>query len=187
MSESHVAQSANIYQLKDCADAQALYQGWAATYDHDLLDRMAWKGHHAEAEMMANCSISLDAVILDVGCGAGLCGQVLYEKGFVKIIGLDFTKAMLTLAAIKSVYQSLMMADATKQLPLGDACFDTVCSSGLFPHGPVLPQHIELMLRPLKLNGIAIHAINGLAFDKLDYGRTLSRLTNDRVIEIISI
>jgi len=187
MSERHVAQPANIYRLKDCADAQILYQGWAATYDHDLLDRMAWKGHRAVAEMMANCSIPLDAAILDIGCGTGLCGQALYEKGFVKIVGLDLTRAMLMLAAIKSVSQSLLMADATKQLPLGDACFDVVCSAGLFSHGPVLPQHIELMLRPLKLNGIAIHTINGLAFDKLDYDRTLSRLTSDGVIEIISI
>lgn len=187
MSDRHGAQPDNIYELKDSSDAKALYQGWAATYEHDLVERMGWKGHHAVAMTMANCLTPATATVLDVGCGTGLCGQVLYEQGFRHTTGTDLTDAMLALARTKAVYEALVVADATQPLPFEKGRFDGICSAGLFSHGPLLPAHIELMLGPLKLGGIAVHTINGLAYEKLGYGKTLTRLAGRGRVDLIGI
>ncbi|NEQ72902.1 MAG: methyltransferase domain-containing protein [Okeania sp. SIO2C9] len=46
--------------------------------------------------------------ILDVGAGTGLVGVALAELGFEQIIGMDILPGMLTKAAEKGIYKSLV-------------------------------------------------------------------------------
>jgi predicted TPR repeat methyltransferase len=42
-----------------------------------------------------------EAEVLDMGCGTGLVGQYLKERGFKKVVGVDASKGMLDKAAEK--------------------------------------------------------------------------------------
>jgi len=43
--------------------------------------------------------------VLDLGCGTGLVGQALWDRGFRKIWGVDISPEMIELASFKDVYQ----------------------------------------------------------------------------------
>ena len=43
--------------------------------------------------------------ILDIGCGTGLIGKYLAQKGFKHIVGLDVSTMMLAKARTKGVYE----------------------------------------------------------------------------------
>jgi len=46
-----------------------------------------------------------DVEVLDLGCGTGLVGQHLNERGFGNISGVDVSGNMLEEAAAKNVYK----------------------------------------------------------------------------------
>lgn len=68
-----------------------------------------------------------NAVVLDVACGTGDLSLTLFENGSAKIVGLDFCRPMLDIAASKSrkagAAVSLIEGDALK-LPFADSSFD---------------------------------------------------------------
>ena len=47
------------------------------------------------------------ANILDMGCGTGLVGQYLKERGFLHVLGLDASPGMLEKAKEKDSYENL--------------------------------------------------------------------------------
>lgn len=48
-----------------------------------------------------------DAHVLDMGCGTGLVGQYLKERGFLHVVGVDASAGMLEKAKEKDAYESL--------------------------------------------------------------------------------
>jgi demethylmenaquinone methyltransferase/2-methoxy-6-polyprenyl-1,4-benzoquinol methylase len=69
--------------------------------------------------------LSSDSKVLDVACGTGDLGIALFEKTGALVIGVDFCRPMLELAARKSSQLFFVEADAL-QLPFADAEFDVV-------------------------------------------------------------
>jgi len=45
--------------------------------------------------------------VIDIGCGEGMVGKFLYEKGFEEIVGIDYNQEKLDEAKSKKVYSSL--------------------------------------------------------------------------------
>ena len=81
------------YSLSGPADARALYDEWAPTYDADLT---------GEAQGYVAPAVTADAVvaaagpggeILDAGCGTGLVGVALRERGATTVDGIDLSVA----------------------------------------------------------------------------------------------
>jgi demethylmenaquinone methyltransferase/2-methoxy-6-polyprenyl-1,4-benzoquinol methylase len=66
-----------------------------------------------------------DARILDVACGTGDLSIALFEKTGAQIVGVDFCRPMLELAAKKSRQVSFVEGDAL-QLPFSAGAFDAV-------------------------------------------------------------
>jgi len=48
-----------------------------------------------------------DVEVLDFGCGTGLVGQCLNQKGFRNVSGIDVSEKMLELAGQKNSYKQL--------------------------------------------------------------------------------
>ena len=186
MKKIHSAQPDNIYQLNDSSDAHKLYSKWAATYDVDLIDDMGWEGHLTVAARLAELIVDKHSAILDAGCGTGLCGEALVEQGFDNLTGIDLTEAMLAVAEAKSLYKEVRVANLTEPLQFAHGSFDGICSAGVFSHGPVLPIHLTHLIAPLKIGGISIHTINGLAYGKLNYGSVLDSLATDGIVEFLA-
>jgi len=49
----------------------------------------------------------LTTKILDIGCGKGYVGEYLRNDGYQYIIGMDYSKKMLDVAATNKAYKSL--------------------------------------------------------------------------------
>ena len=66
-------------------------------------------------------------LILDIGCGSGLSGDILTEEGHVWV-GLDISRSMLDVAYDKEVQGDLLHADAEDGFGFTPGCFDGAIS-----------------------------------------------------------
>lgn len=69
--------------------------------------------------------LTVNARVLDVACGTGDLSVALFENIGVRVVGVDFCRPMLELAAQKEPQISLVEGDAL-HLPFPDSVFDAV-------------------------------------------------------------
>ena len=96
-----------------------------------------------------------------MGCGTGLVGQYLKERGFKTIVGVDASKGMLEKAHKKGSYSDL------EELFLGlpdtfpqkfHNKFEIITASGILAEGHLDNKVFDEMLLALKTGGYAIFA-----------------------------
>lgn len=66
-------------------------------------------------------------LILDLGCGSGLSGEVLEEHGHYWV-GTDISKSMLDVALEREVEGDLILSDMGEGMPFKAGCFDGAIS-----------------------------------------------------------
>lgn len=88
--------------------------------------------------------------MLDVGAGTGLCGEALVELGVGPVEATDISQEMLDVAEAKGIYARLFVGDMTARLPVGDATYAGIVSSGTFTSGHVGPEAFDELLRIAK-------------------------------------
>lgn len=100
--------------------------------------------------------------ILDLGCGTGLVGQHLNDRGFCNITGLDVSEKMLDQAAEKNVYKKLEQhklgqEEFLETFPLHHRKkYDFVTSAGLVVNNYMDEKLFEEMLLSLNNGGIMV-------------------------------
>jgi predicted TPR repeat methyltransferase len=84
------------------------YNELSSHYEQIYL-RAGWHDPLKCAELAKQCvgDAAEGAAVLDMGCGTGLVGQYLKERGFVNIVGVDASQGMLEKAKTKEVYNEL--------------------------------------------------------------------------------
>jgi 2-polyprenyl-6-hydroxyphenyl methylase/3-demethylubiquinone-9 3-methyltransferase len=92
------------------------------------------------------------AVLVDIGCGAGLLAPHVAGKGYTHV-GVDLTASALAQAAAHGV--RAVRGDATA-LPLPDGCADVVSAGELFEHVPDLPAAVREACRVLRPGGVLV-------------------------------
>ena len=73
----------------------AVYDDWAANYDHDLMDNWGYSTPARVADFLKRYLTVDDALILDAGCGTGLVGTALVANGLSRLEGLGLHKFLL--------------------------------------------------------------------------------------------
>ncbi|MGB3509650.1 MAG: methyltransferase domain-containing protein [Microcoleaceae cyanobacterium] len=111
------------------------YDRWADMYETDVGE--VWKPVPLAASLMlAKYMANKQEIILDVGAGTGLVGTALTQLGFEQIIGTDISPGMLTKAAEKDVYKSLVCCS------IGDEQFRNLeRASGIIATGVFAENH----------------------------------------------
>lgn len=88
-----------------------LFDHYAYYFEQDVLDKLQYRVpellHDLLKEILMGTS---DLVIIDLGCGTGLCGPFLRLYAS-ELIGIDVSKNMLTFAKEKQCYSKLIHAD----------------------------------------------------------------------------
>ncbi len=92
------------------------------------------------------------AVLVDLGCGAGLLAPHLTGKGY-RHLGADLVASALDQAAAHGV--EVLCADVTR-LPLADGCADVVCAGELFEHVPDRAAAVAEACRVLRPGGLLV-------------------------------
>lgn len=121
-----------------------------------------------------------EAEVLDMGCGTGLVGQYLKERGFKKILGVDASKGMLDRAAEKNSYTELkelfLGLPDTYPRELHDR-FDAITASGILAEGHLDNKVFDEMLLSLKTGGYAIFATRTMYLTQYNYADRIRELT----------
>jgi demethylmenaquinone methyltransferase/2-methoxy-6-polyprenyl-1,4-benzoquinol methylase len=95
-----------------------------------------------------------NAQVLDVACGTGDLSIALFENIGTRVVGVDFCRPMLKLAAQKKPQLSFVEGDALK-LPFDDAAFDAVTIGFGLRNLSSIDRGLNELQRVLKPNGWA--------------------------------
>lgn len=92
----------------------SLFDSYADHYDIHLTEILHYQLPQRFFELMQELSgqVYKEWHILDLGCGTGLCGKY-FKTETNKIVGVDLSQKMLDVAALKHVYDELVLADVS--------------------------------------------------------------------------
>ena len=166
----------NALHTTNQEELEELYRVWADNYDHDVVEVIGYVGHSITTELLLKYVDNSKSKILDAGCGTGLVGEILFEKNFNNIFGIDFSQTMLDKALEKNVYQSLGLVDLTKKLTFKDNTFDAIVCAGTFTCGHVGPEALLEMVRVTKTGGYISFTVRDQEWDLLPYEQTIKEL-----------
>lgn len=151
---------ARNYGEKNSDEVRFTYRDWADTYDSELLDEFGYQAPNAAVETLQKHLPSLDSVILDMGCGTGLVGELLHSLGYRHLDGLDLSPEMLEKAKARGVYRTLGEADLTETLEI-EQIYDAVICVGVFSHQRSQAFDLVKLFAGLKPNGLLVATVNG--------------------------
>lgn len=119
-----------------------------------------------ELVLTALARAELDAakrlVVLDAGCGTGLCGPLLAPY-VLRLDGIDLSSGMLEKARTRNVYDRLVKAELTQYLSSQDAAYDLVISADTLVYFGVLDEVLRAASGALRAGGLLIFTVEEAA------------------------
>jgi len=149
-------------------DKQALFDDWAPTYDHDLVNEMGYVADTEACRRLEALIPERQARILDAGCGTGLVGRRLQQAGYTDIHGSDYSEKMLAEAHACGAYRSLQQHDLTQPVET-DQLYDAAIVVGVFAFSVPSAEHLVNITCSLKPGGVALVTVNGKAWREVDW------------------
>ncbi|PSL18377.1 class I SAM-dependent DNA methyltransferase [Shimia abyssi] len=163
------------YSLETPQDSVRLYADWADTYDSNFAQS---SDYILPAQVAHHFAVSGgNGPILDVGAGTGLCAVELAKYNVGPIDATDISPDMLEIARTKSLYHALIVADLTKSLPIPDATYCGIVSSGTFTNGHVGPDAFDELVRITRPGGLLVLSINAQHFAAAGFEAKLAGLS----------
>ncbi|XP_071477604.1 methyltransferase-like protein 27 [Diadema antillarum] len=143
------------------------YDDIADQYDL-MVKSMAYNGPIQTLMAILRTVPDRNAAILDVGCGTGLVGDVIYKSGYRNIYGLDVSAESLRVAEEKGTYRQAFQADICGNRPIDvpDDHFDVVSSTGCFLPGHLTGDCLPEMVRLTKSGGHIIITVREKEFEQ---------------------
>lgn len=118
----------NIARIEHARAVRAMFSGIAGRYDllnHLLSANVDKRWRQIMRERLTDVLADERAVVLDVACGTGDLAMELRKRAKARVIGIDFCRPMLEVAAQKSSEIPWIEGDAMI-LPFEDTTFDAV-------------------------------------------------------------
>jgi len=176
--EQSAALLRRAYAVATTEDGQQLYQDWAATYDATMVEGLGYLTPRLVAEALAQHLKTVDAPVLDIGCGTGLVGAAAAMLGFAHVDGLDLSKAMMSVAAQSGAYARLLEADLTQPLPVASGEYAAVVCAGTFTSGHVDATCLDELARILQPGGWLVCTVHHSVWEPLGFAAGFARLVN---------
>ena len=172
--------AASVTELSDDYVA-GLFDGYSDRFEKELVKNLGYRGHTIVAEAIDRhwnkSRAEGDVVVLDLGVGTGLLGQLLRERiglgddaacissenigeGKVIIRGVDLSSRMVEISQTRtvnkvSVYDTVEVGDATGFLQsMGSSSIDIITASDVFIYVGALDEVFREASRVLKEGGL---------------------------------
>jgi predicted TPR repeat methyltransferase len=100
-------------------------------------------------------------VVLDAGCGTGLCGPLLRPLA-ARLEGVDLSGGMLARAAPRGVYDALVQAELTAFLQERPAAYDAIVSADVLIYFGDLDPLFAALAGALRPGGVVVATVEGL-------------------------
>ena len=170
-----------VFAAQTNAELAEGYDNWATSYEADMGDH----GGPQEAIDTLTRLVGPEARILDAGCGTGLAGSMLAERGYRNLEGLDLSPGMLREAAAKGCYQALHEAALGRSLEFQSSSFDAVVCIGVFVRGHAPASSFDEMLRVTKPGGYVIFTLRPEFYQGTDFKDKMAALTASGQWELV--
>lgn len=152
------------------------YDEWAELYDQDLVGEMGYVAPALACEQLLGHLENIHAKILDAGCGTGLVGSYLYQKGYRNLEGFDYSAKMLAQAESKNVYNLLHQGDLAEPLDLPDNVFTAIISVGTFTCGHIGPEAFNELIRITRPGGHLCFTVRDRAWEEDNYRKSMDNI-----------
>ncbi|KAI0534845.1 S-adenosyl-L-methionine-dependent methyltransferase [Xylaria digitata] len=169
-------------------DITALYAQWANTYNADLETSTY---NYVAPSIVADTALQLgdqaNGAVLDAGCGTGLVGAALAERGATSIDGLDLSPHMIQVAKRSGAYRSVCLGDLTKEVCKPSQSYDLVTCVGTFTHGHVGPiPALREFVRVLRDGGHIVATILEEIWLLGGFEAEIDKLQAEGLVEVVS-
>ncbi len=108
-----------------------LFDQYAPYFDTHLAQFLRYRVPE-EIHLLLSPYLSKDKTVIDLGCGTGLCAEILHEK-VKSIIGIDLSAKMIAEAKNKNIYQQLIQGDIVSSLKQCEAA-DIIIAGDVFTY-----------------------------------------------------
>jgi predicted TPR repeat methyltransferase len=152
------------------AYVEATFDAFSGTFDAKL-GMLGYRAPQLVADAVASlCGPPFKAfVVLDAGCGTGLCGPLLAPYAS-RLIGVDLSGGMLDRARERGVYDELIKAELTEYLLGQHQVFDVIVSADTLVYFGSLEPVIAAAHGALRARGILTFTVEAAADDGVDAG-----------------
>ena len=162
-----------------------IYEDWAPTYERNLQEDYGYVAHQIAADVFVRFQSDKSVRVLDLACGTGLVGQVLFDRGFANIDGLDVSPSMLAEAKKKQVYGDLLTGDVSLPLELGGRRYQAAIAVGCFGGGHLGPEHLINIIDCVEPGGVVVLYLNGIPYVEDNYNDHLRSLEGRGVCQLL--
>ena len=156
--ESRLARVPNDY-------VTAVYEPLANNFD-EMVERRGDRSPEWLKSALGSAPAPASLVVLDLGCGTGLCG--LQFRAWAKtLIGVDLSANMLAKARARGIYDKLILSDLLPALQDREGIFDLIVASDVLLYvgdlGPVF-KAVQRALRPGGRFAFTVDLVEGTDF-----------------------
>lgn len=155
---------------------RALYDEWAASYDHDLeVSGYATPGRIAE--LLARYLDDRDAAVLDFGCGSGMSGRALVDAGFTAVDGAEMSSGMLAQAELSGAYRRLWQLTAG-ELDVEPGTYRAVVACGVISVGAAPAATLGLVATAVGPGDLLVFSYNDHTIGDPEYMAEIGKLVD---------
>jgi predicted TPR repeat methyltransferase len=146
------------------------FDNYADNFESHLINKLHYRTHEYLLECFLDASSNDQhlSLLLDLGCGSGLCGQ-LFKPYVDNMTGVDISPNMIKKAQEKDIYTTLEIADICDYLDKSDTCFDIILSGDVFVYIGDLEKIFEKCSNHLRCDGLFIFSVEKSDNQQHDY------------------
>ena len=160
-----------VNALKIGDSSADIYNDWAGFYEDDLIDKYGYLSPEIASNKFSELLADKSVDVIDYGCGTGLVGKAMHERGYSNIDGIDISEGMLAQARQKNVYRQLYTGDLTMRARFNDNRYDGGLCVGSMGAGHIDASHVPELLRPIKKNGLFVIYMNDMHYESEGFDR----------------
>ena len=175
----------NLDKTKNDFEIKKVYQDWAVQYDKDNDDLLGTVSQPNAVDLLNSHMNDKNIEIVDIGCGTGLVGKFLQNKGYLYYDGLDISEEMLEIAKSRG-YRHLSVGSLQNKLPYGNDSYDAVFCVGVFTHGHVNSNGLDELIRITKKDGFIIFTINEGVYEDYQFDKKIPLMEKEGLIKVIN-
>lgn len=148
---------------------QHVFDGFAASFDRKL-QQLGYRAPQLITDALSAVAhrVPASAVVLDAGCGTGLCGPLLRPFS-ARLDGVDLSAGMLEKARAHPEYDALHQAELTAFLQERPDTYDVVVSADTLCYFGDLSGFLAAAHRSLRGSGLLLFSLEALMDEGKDY------------------
>lgn len=163
-----------VFEANTPQELAERYDDLAESYDDELATDVS---PQRAVELLVRY-VASEARILDAGCGTGKVGQMLYDRSYCNLEGLDLSRGMLREARKKNCYVALHQQVLGEHLAFPTGAFDAVLSVGVFVHGHAPSSSFDDLTRVTRPGGHIIFTLRPEFYAATDFKDKMAALTD---------